>query len=256
MVSCSTHVNHLVLHRPEGEYTVLQIRNRAPNNNMGTSMGEYRTDSGYYPPQPPDFLYCDVFYGYRLNVDQCMNAVSQLPRGLYPVPWFRSGSGRGPYILPFQRSSGKCSHLKTLGRISRLTIFSYDIGSMFVTVEVSGPRPPPTIVEVPDDIYHLAAFLCQSCVKTLGKGGFVTHGFRTTIEWAQDESPPFAWRAFPSMEATFFTITISGPSNKQYCPGSTDPVIALALGSAVVGNSDPNDPQDEVRNKKKKITLD
>ena len=132
-------------------------------------------------------------------------------------------------------------------------MLSCHLGSVYITVEVSGPRPPPAILEVPDDIYHLAAFFCQSCVKVLGKGGFVTHGFLTAVEWAQDESPPFVWRAFPSLEATFLTITISGPTNRQYCPGSTDPIIPLALGSALVSKSKPNDPQDQAKNKRKEV---
>ena len=74
-----------------------------------------RVDSQYYPPIPPDFVLCDTFYGEALSLDQCMNAARQLPRGLDPVPWFRSGSGRGANILPLQTSSGECSHLKTLG---------------------------------------------------------------------------------------------------------------------------------------------
>ena len=123
-----------------------------------------------------------------------------------------------------------------------------------MTIEISGPaaQAPPVIWASPEALFHLGSALCDSCVKKRGKGGFATHGIASTTQWAQDNSPPYAWRSFPSADATFFTVTISGPSNKRYSPGNTDPVVPLAIGTYLVTDGiNPGDPQSRSKNLKK-----
>ena len=106
-------------------------------------------------------------------------------------------------------------------------------------------------IQSPRRLFDLGVFLCERCVKEQGKGGFATLGFNSATQWAQNHSPPFVWRTIPSIDATFFTVTVSGPTNKLYSPGNTDPAISLAIGSNIAAMTDPGDPQSLKENKEK-----
>ena len=63
------------------------------------------TYTSYMPP-PPDFLFCNEFYGSALDTNQCRSAVDEIPSGVNPVVWHPNSRGRGQYVLPFQSSMG------------------------------------------------------------------------------------------------------------------------------------------------------
>ena len=142
---------------------------------------------------------------------------------------------------------------------SRLIVQFYLLGSVYVTIEISGPvaQAPPVMFESPEALFHLGTFLCDTCVGKERTGGFATHGFGNAARWVQENSPPLAWRSLPAAGATFFTITVSGPSNKRYSPGNTDPAVALGFGQYIATEKvDPNDRLGQLQRKSKEIYWD
>lgn len=72
--------------------------------------------------------------------------------------------------------------------------------------------------------------LNDHCVSLAGLGGYGTAGFANTRDWLLGpDSPPQAWAAPPPVSASFFTVTLSGPTDQYYAPGNTDPEVPIAL---------------------------
>ena len=53
---------------------------------------------------PGDWLSCNSVYGTNLVLEDCLEAVNQLPRGTSPVEY---GPGRGQFTLPIQKHQGQ-----------------------------------------------------------------------------------------------------------------------------------------------------
>ena len=100
-----------------------------------------------------------------------------------------------------------------------------------MTVEASGSSAPLTILVTPDVFRELALGLSDYCVSRAGQGGYATVGFSNTRDWLLGpDSPPQQWAAPPPVSASFFTVTLSAPTNRFYAPGNTDPEVPIALG--------------------------
>ncbi|MCJ1223606.1 hypothetical protein MMC12_000249 [Toensbergia leucococca] len=96
---------------------------------------------------------------------------------------------------------------------------------------------------IPDDIRNRATRLAGNCVGEFdGIGGFEVLDLAHLVSWAVTVPPPIPpWHNPPPVGATFATITISGPSNKMFSPGNTDPAIAFAVADALATIYGEND---------------
>ena len=92
---------------------------------------------------------------------------------------------------------------------------------------------------VPDNIYARAELLLEHCVRgtagsITGLGGSATLNFQRLISWAVINPVDPLASALPPVpaSASFFTVTISGPTDKLYSPGDYSPIIPQALRDA------------------------
>lgn len=104
-----------------------------------------------------------------------------------------------------------------------------------MAIEYAGSSPPSMGPWFPDGLRPLALLLLEKCVQRLRLGGFVTHGIENLVTWALEDPwrqfPP--WPAPPPVSTSFFTITLSGPNNKNRAPGNYDPGIPKGVAQDI-----------------------
>ena len=81
---------------------------------------------------------------------------------------------------------------------------------------------------VPNRVRAVAYFVVQQCVVEQNIGGFATQNFGGLLNIVgnplTDPEDPYP------ASTTFLTVTVSGPSNRRYAPGNTDPHIPITIG--------------------------
>ena len=84
---------------------------------------------------------------------------------------------------------------------------------------------------IPDYIHLRAQLLLERCVRAAGLGGSATLDFQNLISWATVNPVNPLFDALPPVpaSASFFTVTISGPSDKLHSPGDYNPIVPRAL---------------------------
>ena len=93
---------------------------------------------------------------------------------------------------------------------------------------------------VPDNIHSRAQLILERCVQGtspgggVGLGGSATLDFQQLAEWAVINPVDPLYGTLPPVpaSASFFTITISGPTDKLHSPGDYNPIVPWALRDA------------------------
>ncbi|KAL8718118.1 MAG: hypothetical protein Q9225_004710 [Loekoesia sp. 1 TL-2023] len=99
---------------------------------------------------------------------------------------------------------------------------------------MAGPRTPPTVDLVPDELRAMASSLINSCNIESGYiGGFATGNLYNMIQWitSQDgdlDRPMPYYTSFP-------TISVSIPHPEYFSPGDYDPLMAFIFAQAELG---------------------
>ena len=93
---------------------------------------------------------------------------------------------------------------------------------------------------VPDNIHSRAELLLERCIRgttpgrSVGLGGSATLHFQQLASWAVINPVDPLYGTIPPVpaSASFFTITISGPTDELYSPGDYNPIVPWALRDA------------------------
>ncbi|KAL8953434.1 MAG: hypothetical protein Q9222_000708 [Ikaeria aurantiellina] len=110
---------------------------------------------------------------------------------------------------------------------------------------MAGPRLPPTITLIPDQLKAMARRVQGSCTKsTTYIGGFITGDLRPMIEWLTSPNNDLD-KPFPA-STSFLTLTISTLQSDWLSPGNYDPGIAQVLALAEFEAAKKVDPSSEV----------
>ncbi|KAL8941141.1 MAG: hypothetical protein Q9211_001948 [Gyalolechia sp. 1 TL-2023] len=165
---------------------------------------------------------CANFYGTFADTSDCIKAANKLPIGSDTRAFHISTSPRYYFKerIPLSRQHGNC----------------------MVQVEMAGPRIPPVVHLVPDDIRVVSSYIIETCALEGGGplGGFGTGNIREMEQWLAtlegdlDKPMPY-YTAFP-------TITFSNPFPDYFSPGNFDPEMALYLSRFVFDAAQPLPP--------------
>lgn len=109
-------------------------------------------------------------------------------------------------------------------------------GTCSVTIEFGGSGIIPVGQRIPDGFRFSAKLLLDTCVVDKGGlGGFITEDAYNLLDWVfedpWDRSIP--WLAPPPVAASFMTVTLSGPDNRNPRPGNYDLSIPEGIAKQI-----------------------
>ncbi|KAI4127520.1 MAG: hypothetical protein LQ338_003178 [Usnochroma carphineum] len=90
---------------------------------------------------------------------------------------------------------------------------------------MAGPRQPPTVTLVPNDIKAMATRVLETCTKkTSYIGGFLTSDLGGMKQWLTSSEGDLD-RPMP-YSTSFLTVSLSTPHSEYFSPGDYDPCMA------------------------------
>ncbi|KAL8951843.1 MAG: hypothetical protein Q9222_002191 [Ikaeria aurantiellina] len=184
--------------QPASEYSLLKMALAS----LASSAGVGLVNATLNAPMSRGRAVCNEYYGRFPTLRDCSVAIAGMATGAEEVVYAVDGR-TGKLHLPQAIKFGDC----------------------MVQMEMAGPRVPPRISFVPDELRSRANWVSTTCNKDGDSiGGFVTSSLASMAGWLT--SPEGELDAPMPLYTSFLTISVSTPHPEYISPGNYDPTLA------------------------------